>query len=90
MAGGDGFTISPNGYDWLVRVGLVPPHPLRRILLRSCLDWTEGMPHLAGWPGAAICERLETVGSLKSSPKGRALHVTPKGRVLLSEYFGLA
>ena len=52
--------------------GPIPPHPLRRILVRPCLDWTEGRPHLAGWLGAAICERLETVGRLKRSPKGRA------------------
>jgi hypothetical protein len=89
IAGGDGFTISASGYDWLQRLDLIPPETLRRPLVRPCLDWTEGRPHLAGWLGAVLCQRLEQAGGARRNAKDRSLHVTPEGRKLLSDYFDL-
>lgn len=89
VAGVDGFAISKSGYDWLTQLELSPPHAVRRALVRPCLDWTEGRPHVAGWLGAALCERLESSRGLKRNSDNRALTLTAKGSSLLAEYFGL-
>ena len=90
IAGSDGFAVSAAGHEWLAKFDLSPPpHAMRRALVRPCLDWTEGRPHIAGWLGAALCERLETTGGLKRSSANRALTLAPKGRTLLAEYFDL-
>ncbi|MDA8350076.1 MAG: helix-turn-helix transcriptional regulator [Pseudomonadota bacterium] len=89
IAGSDGFAISATGYEWLARFDLSPPRTIRRALVRPCLDWSEGRPHVAGWLGAALCERLETARGFKRNSVNRGLTVTPKGRTLLAEYFGL-
>jgi DNA-binding transcriptional ArsR family regulator len=90
VAGGDGFTISAQGAEWLEEIGLVPPEDLRRPLVRPCLDWTERRPHVAGWLGAALCEHLEAKSALRRAPDSRALRVTSKGRSLLRDQFGLS
>ena len=89
IAGSDGFAISATGYEWLARLDLSPPRTIRRALVRPCLDWSEGRPHVAGWLGAALCERLQTARGLKRNSVNRGLTLTPKGRTLLGEYFGL-
>lgn len=89
IAGSDGFAISAAGYEWLAELGLSPPRAMRRALVRPCLDWTEGRPHIAGWLGAVLCERLEGSRALKRNCANRGLTLTPKGRLLLDEYFGL-
>jgi DNA-binding transcriptional ArsR family regulator len=90
IAGGEGLTISAKGRDWLAQTGLIPPHDLRRALIRPCLDWTERRPHLAGWIGAALYENLEGRSAFRSSPGTRALSITPRGYRLLRDEFGLA
>lgn len=89
VAGPDGFALSPVGQQWLARIDLSPPGAMRRALVRPCMDWTERRPHIAGWLGAALCGRLESLGGLKRHAADRSLSVTPKGRSLLADYFGL-
>lgn len=61
----------------------------RRPLTRSCLDWSERRPHLAGALGAAVLESLLASGWLARRPHGRALRVTPTGRASLLADYGL-
>jgi DNA-binding transcriptional ArsR family regulator len=89
IAGRDGFSISASGHDWLAQHDLARPPGSRRIPVRPCLDWTERRYHVAGWLGAALCERLEASGALRRSAHDRTLKVTPKGGALLLDYFGL-
>lgn len=89
IAGPDGFAISAAGREWLAGLDLSPPRPLRRALVRPCLDWTEGRPHVAGWLGAALCERLEHNRGLRRNSGNRCLALTAKGHTLLAEYFDL-
>lgn len=89
IAGTDGFAISQAGNAWLNEIDLAPPPGLRRVLVRPCMDWTERRPHIAGWLGAALCQRLESLGGLKRSSLSRALLPTSKGAALLAEYFDL-
>jgi DNA-binding transcriptional ArsR family regulator len=52
----------------------------RRPLTRSCLDWSERRPHLAGELGAALLAALLDCGWLARRRLGRAVAVTPHGR----------
>jgi DNA-binding transcriptional ArsR family regulator len=89
IAGAEGFAIGPAGRDWLARYDLSEPRDLRRAVVRPCLDWTERKYHLAGWLGAALCERLENSGALRRMPNSRAFEITPVAQSLLWDYFGL-
>jgi DNA-binding transcriptional ArsR family regulator len=57
----------------------------RRPLSRSCLDWSERRPHLAGALGAALLARLESVRGLERVNGGRAVQLRPRGRTLLAD-----
>jgi len=61
----------------------------RRPLTRSCLDWSERRPHLAGGLGAAVLAAMLASGWLVRRPLGRAVAVTRSGRDGLEEVFGL-
>ena len=61
----------------------------RRPLTRSCLDWSERRPHLAGALGAAVLDAMITRGWLVRRPHSRALTATPDGRRGLIERLGV-
>ncbi|HXB07898.1 MAG TPA: winged helix-turn-helix domain-containing protein [Puia sp.] len=56
----------------------------RRNFARTCLDWTERRPHLAGSLGAALLKMMLDEHWLRSIPHTRAVQVTPKGRKTFS------
>jgi hypothetical protein len=61
----------------------------RRHFARSCLDWTERRPHLAGALGAAITSALLDRGWLRRSGTGRGLIVTSQGEHGLRDTFSI-
>lgn len=60
-----------------------------RPLTRSCLDWTERRPHLAGALGAAVLSRALEERWIARRPHGRAVAVTPAGATALRQRLGL-
>jgi hypothetical protein len=58
-------------------------------MARSCLDWTERRPHLAGRAGAALCTYALETGWCEHIGSQRALRVTAKGGDALAELLGL-
>lgn len=56
-----------------------------RPITRSCLDWTERRPHLAGVAGARLCEAFFARGWVGRVGSGRAVRVTPAGRPALHD-----
>jgi DNA-binding transcriptional ArsR family regulator len=74
------------GLDAAVRNGRVSVRPL----CRPCVDWSERRPHLAGKLGAAICSHFMEVGSVRRIGSSRAVEVTPKGRKVLKDIFGIS
>jgi DNA-binding transcriptional ArsR family regulator len=51
----------------------------RRPLIRSCIDWSEQRPHLAGALGAALADRLFELDWVRRSSSSRAVHLTGAG-----------
>lgn len=78
-----GFALTAAGRDWMTGpVGVEPERlkPGRRPLARSCLDWTERRPHLAGLAGAVLCARFRDSGWIRPVGTGRAVRLTPTGQ----------
>lgn len=61
----------------------------KRPLVRYCLDWTEQRHHLAGALGAAVCDRLFTLGWLRRGTVQRSVRLTEDGRDGLAATFGI-
>ena len=55
----------------------------RRPLVRTCTDWTERRPHLAGALGAAVLDAWLSRGWVRRRPDGRALNLSPDGAAFL-------
>lgn len=53
--------------------------PRRRPLVRSCLDWSERRPHLAGALGAAFLQRIEALGWARRRSGVRVVDWSPAG-----------
>lgn len=62
----------------------------KRPFCRTCLDWSERRPHLAGWLGAAILRRSLGLGWVSRSSESRVLQVTKAGRVGFAAQFEIA
>lgn len=50
------------------------------LICKTCLDWSERRPHLAGRLGAAFLRRCLEADWVRRRPGSRALDVTPAGR----------
>ncbi|GAA1616303.1 ArsR/SmtB family transcription factor [Actinoplanes couchii] len=61
----------------------------RRPTARSCLDWTERRPHLAGAAGAQLCTTFFANGWLVRIGSGRAVRPTPAGVTALRDLLGV-
>jgi DNA-binding transcriptional ArsR family regulator len=61
----------------------------RRELCRTCLDWSERRPHLAGSVGAALLQRCFDLGWARRSAASRVVTFSPSGERALRERFAL-
>ena len=76
------------GVDLSARTG--PQHKQSaHMLCRPCLDWSERRPHIAGAVGKALCAHSLNEGWIRRVEGTRAVTVTPKGRQIFREAFGL-
>lgn len=73
--------ITRTGTTFLTELGvdLDAPSRTRRPLCRTCLDWSERRPHLAGRLGAALFDRLLDLKWIARIPDSRALWITAAG-----------
>lgn len=86
-----GVALTDAGMRWLRDLGVDVDEleRSRRPLARTCLDWTERRPHLAGAAGAAVCDRLLAAGWVERT-SGRAVRVTDAGTRALRRMLGLS
>ncbi|GHI40567.1 ArsR/SmtB family transcription factor [Streptomyces violascens] len=90
VADDSGLSVTPKGRTWLTNaLGYEHPASSRRPLVRSCLDWTERRPHLAGALGAALCATALERQWVRRVGSGRAVKVTPLGSQVLRELLGV-
>ncbi len=61
----------------------------KRPLCRTCLDWSERRPHLAGRIGATLLDRSLALGWIGRTAESRALRITRAGEVGFGGTFGL-
>jgi len=61
----------------------------RRPLCRTCLDWSERRPHLAGSLGAALLQRLATLGWARRENSSRAVAFSSAGQRQFERRFPL-
>jgi hypothetical protein len=59
-------------------------------VVRSCLDWTERRPHLAGAVGALVCRHAFDAGWITGIGTSRAVLVTSAGQRALRDQLGLS
>ena len=78
----DDWAVTAKGRAWLSELGVdvEPVRAARRPFVRSCLDWTERRPHLAGAVGAALCRRCFDAKWVERIGSGRAVRLTASGR----------
>lgn len=85
-----GPALTGDGACWFAALGIKLPSGTRRPLVRSCLDWTERRPHLAGAAGAALCSHALGSSWVTRIGTGRAVALTDGGREALEKHLGLA
>jgi DNA-binding transcriptional ArsR family regulator len=88
-----GFSLTQPGLDWLadaLDIDVAALRAAKRPLVRSCIDWTERRPHLAGGAGAALCGQFFARGWITRVGTGRAVVVTPSGNRALGNLVGLS
>lgn len=88
-----GFRLGPAAESTFASLGIDLAEQVNRRsgrpLLRSCTDWTERRPHLAGRLGAAVAESMLGAGWLVRNSAGRSVAVTDLGRQRLATALGL-
>ena len=88
---GDAYEVTQAGKTWFHSFGIdcSELQQKRRAFVKSCLDWSERKPHLAGALGAAVLRRLLELKWLLRVRGSRAVKVTDLGRQQLQSEFGL-
>ena len=91
LSGTDDYRVTEDGIVGLAQVG-IDVHLLAsrsRPLTRSCLDWSEQRPHLAGGIGAVLTAELLRRGWLEAREASRVVSVTEEGRTRLGAWLGI-
>lgn len=84
----DGGELSESGRALLRDFGAEPAAG-RRAFCRSCLDWSERRPHIAGRLGAALACRCFELGWVQRQRDTRAVAITAAGQEGFARQFGV-
>jgi hypothetical protein len=85
------FQLTPKSEVFFGAIGinLKPLRSQRRSFARSCLDWSERRPHLAGALGRTLLSKFKELKWIVPMPDSRAVRVTLTGRTEFERLFGL-
>ncbi|HLO33434.1 MAG TPA: helix-turn-helix domain-containing protein [Anaerolineales bacterium] len=88
---GEAYEVTGAGENWFNAFGIdcLQLHEKRRAFARSCLDWSERKPHIAGALGAAILQRFLELNWIIRVRNSRTVKVTELGRHHFKSEFGL-
>jgi len=86
-----GWLVTPEGERWFSELGIEVKELRcgRRLLTRTCLDWSERRYHLAGALGDAMANRYFELGWIARVRQGRAVRLTERGRAALMDRLGI-
>ncbi|MER7406127.1 winged helix-turn-helix domain-containing protein [Streptomyces sp. NPDC000070] len=84
-----GPALTASGAAWLTGLGIAD-QAAGRPHVRTCLDWTEQRPHLAGAVAAALFRRALEVSWLVHGDGSRVVRLTDQGRDAFRQHLGLA
>lgn len=81
----DALELSRSGAQWCQDIGIdmAALRSRRRRLCRSCLDWSERRPHLAGAIGAALFQRLLDEGLAQRTMESRVVELSPEAETFM-------
>lgn len=82
---GDVFLLTPDGAAWMGEIGVNAPPRAGK----TCNDWSERRPHLAGKLGVTLAKRLFELEWLQRTQQARAVRITALGRRELRDRLGL-
>lgn len=85
----DGYTITPDGLQWLRNFGIDDAVLRKRgsLVVPHHIDWSERRPHVAGDLGAALARRLFDLAWITRTPSSRAVRLTAIGQQALQNEF---
>jgi DNA-binding transcriptional ArsR family regulator len=88
---GDDFQLTAAGERYVLDLGIdvAAARRRRRHFARTCIDWSERRPHLAGALGAAIADRFVDLDWIRRQPGQRTLSITPTGQRELKAALGI-
>lgn len=86
LSGENGFLLRDSGRRGLAAVGVSLP---AGDVVRTCVDWTERRPHLAGPHGRALLAGFLALGWVTRHARPRVLVVTPSGVTALRDHLGV-
>jgi DNA-binding transcriptional ArsR family regulator len=91
-ASDDGYSITPDGLQWLRNFGIDESALKKRgsLVVPHHIDWSERRPHLAGELGAALARRLFDLEWITRTPSSRAVRLTAIGQQALQDEFALS
>jgi DNA-binding transcriptional ArsR family regulator len=92
MAKNKQFEITSKGDKWFAQLGIDTQElrQMKRSFARSCLDWSERRPHLAGAIGTALLDKMLAEDWLRRTRHSRAIVITGKGKKKIDDLFGIA
>jgi hypothetical protein len=87
-----GPALTASGAAWLPGLGITygAAGAAGRPHVRTCLDWTEQRPHLAGAVAAALFHRALEASWLVPGDGSRVVRLTEQGRDAFRRHLGLA
>jgi DNA-binding transcriptional ArsR family regulator len=86
---GDDLALTAAGHEWFTGELDADFTASRRPVSRSCVDWTERRPHLAGQAGAHLCTQFLDRGWVRRIGTGRAVRTTPAGDEAMRDVLAL-
>ncbi len=84
--------VTDRGWEWFATLGIEQEEmkkTSRRLLARTCLDWTERKPHLAGALGAELLKKFIELGWIRRKTNSRVVILTNIGRAQLHQQLGV-
>jgi len=90
-ASDNGYSITPNGLQWLRNFGIDETVLKKRgsLVVPHHIDWSERRPHVAGELGAAFARRFFDQEWITRTPSSRAVRLTATGQQTLQDEFAI-